>query len=133
MEALYKEAILCTQGEERAQVLLESIRLRIEDCEDGDKCRDSRWLEYATTQTHLAIYDFQRRAVEVDGRIEKSDLFSDIPFTSQAMQILEALEAHLALLWSKSPEDKGLKFQEAVTHGDAALIELLARDNPQLS
>ena len=121
MEALYKEAFLCTQGEERARTLLESIRLRTADCHDTDN-KDSRWLEYATAQTHLAIYDFQTRAVEVDGWIEANT--PDLPpFTSQAMRILEALEVNLEAL-SSEEENNGPAFQMAVTTGDVVMVGL---------
>ena len=116
MEALYTEALNCTRGEEKAQALLESIRLQTEDCDDTD----NRWLEYATAQTHLAIHDFQTRAVEVDGCIE-ANMVDLPPFTSQAMRILEALEANLEVL---SSEDKQSAFQEVVTKGDVVMVRL---------
>ena len=106
MEALYNEAVKCTHGEEKAHVLLESIRVRI------SKIEDSRWIEYATTLTQRAVIDHQMRAVEVDRRIEAMDISDLPPFLSQAMVTLETLEANLATLCSS--EDKGPMFLEAV-------------------
>ena len=117
MELLYDEATACTRGEEKAHVLLESIRSKI-----GDN-KDNRWIAYATRLTDQAVIDFQTRAVEVDGHIE-ANTTNLPPFTSQAMLTLEALDVHIALLCSKSPEGKELAFQEAVKNGDAVLVEL---------
>ena len=118
MEALYKEAVLCTQGEDKARTLLESICLQTEDSEDN------RWVEYASTHAHLAVIDFQTRAVEVDGCIEANRVdLPNTPFISQALRTLEALEANLTTLCSDLSKVTPL-FQEAITKGDALMVEL---------
>ena len=114
MEALYTEAARCTQEEEKAQGLLESIRTQTED---------PKWLEYAIPLAQQAIQDFQRRAVEVDGFIEANLLdLPDPPFISQSLRTLETLEVHIARLCSS--EDKGPVFQQGATQGDVVLVEL---------
>ena len=79
MEALYTEALICTQGEEKAPGLLESIQLQTEN---------PIWLEYAATLTQQAIHDFQMRAVEVDGHIEA--LTVPLEFKNSAITDMEA-------------------------------------------
>ena len=89
MDSLYKEAVACVEGEEKVQVLLESIR---------SQTTDSGWLEFATTLAQQATIDYQTRAVEVDRWIETMDTSTQHPFTSLSLATLNALNANLAIL-----------------------------------
>jgi len=116
MEALFVEAALCTQGEERARVLVEAIRGMVGEDETND------WLTLAVSLAQQAVYEMETRAVVVDGLIEAGG-GSVTPFHCQPLATLEVLGANFSAL--AAPEDGWPRFEEAILRGDAIMVDLL--------
>ena len=117
MEALYAEAAYCTQGEERARALLESVRFMAATEETN------RWLKLAMTLCQQAVFELETRAVEVDALIEAGDTSCRSPYTCSPLATLEALEGQFAVL--NSEEEKWPYFRNAVQYGNVEWMDIL--------
>jgi len=123
MEALYAQAAYCTQGEERARGLVESVRLHaVADA----AVESNRWVQMATSLAEKTVFELETQAVEVDARIEDGDLTEEEEslFVCQPLVTLEALEANFTIL-TASEGDKWARLEEAVEKGNAILVDLL--------
>jgi len=112
MESLYAEAAACTQGEERARTLMESIRQQATTATVGR-------MEFAAKLAQQAILELETRAVEVDGLLEQDPTQRVPPFVCWSLATLETMDKQFTRRWD------GELLEEAAKHGDVQLVDLL--------
>jgi len=108
MESLYAEAAACTQGEERARTLTDSIRQHA-----------TRMVEFAAELERKAIFELETRAVEVDGLLESDSTQTPTPFVSPSLVTLEALDKLFVKPWDEK------RLEDAADEGDVGVVNLL--------